>query len=121
MNMYDPNRRTPYIQNFNVSIQRELASGLVMDVSYIGSKGTALYGLLEQNNVKMIDNGFLNAFNVTRGGGDAPLFDQMLSGINFPGIGIVVRPDLPDPPHCAGTRIRERFWPMAVRAASPVS
>jgi hypothetical protein len=89
MNMYDPNRRTPYIQNFNVSIQRELASGLVMDVSYIGSKGTALYGLLEQNNVKMADNGFLSAFNVTRGGSDAPLFDQMLSGINFPGIGTV--------------------------------
>ena len=38
--------------------------------------------------MKMIDNGFLNAFNVTRSGGDAPLFDQMFSGINFPGIGI---------------------------------
>ena len=37
----------------------------------------------------MIDNGFLNAFNVTRSGGDAPLFDQMFAGINFPGIGIV--------------------------------
>ena len=23
MNMYDPNRRVPYIQNFNLSIQRE--------------------------------------------------------------------------------------------------
>ena len=89
MNTYDPNRHTPYIQNFTFSIQRELASGLVMDVSYIGSKGSALYGLLEQNTVKMIDNGFLNAFNVTRSGGDAPLFDQMFSGINFPGIGIV--------------------------------
>ena len=89
MNTYDPNRHTPYIQNFTFSIQRELANGLVMDVSYIGSKGSALYGLLEQNNVKMIDNGFLNAFNVTRSGGDAPLFDQMFAGINFPGIGIV--------------------------------
>ncbi|HLH32255.1 MAG TPA: carboxypeptidase-like regulatory domain-containing protein [Terriglobia bacterium] len=89
MNMYDPTRRTPYIQNFNFSIQRELAKGLVLDVSYIGSKGTALYGLLEQNNVKMINNGFLNAFNITRSGGDAPLFDQMLNTINFPGIGIV--------------------------------
>jgi hypothetical protein len=32
---------------------------------------------------------FLDAFNVTRAGGNAPMFDQMLRGLNIPGAGVV--------------------------------
>jgi hypothetical protein len=89
MNMYDPNRRVPYIQNFNLSIQRELVRDVVFDVSYAGSKGTKLYGRLPLNAVNIYDTRFLEAFNITRSGGNHSLFDQMLMGMNIPGVGVV--------------------------------
>ena len=89
MNMYDPNRRTPYVQNFNLSIQREMANNLILDVSYVGSKGTKLYNRRPMNAVKIRDNQFLQAFNDTRAGLNHPLFDRMLLGLNIPGVGTV--------------------------------
>ena len=77
------NRVNPYIQNFNFEIQRELAKNLTFEARYIGSKGTHLYGGISINDVNIYENGILNAFNITRAGGDAPLFDQMLNGITL--------------------------------------
>jgi hypothetical protein len=87
--IYDPNRRSPYIQNFNFGIQRELASDLTLNVGYIGTKGTRLWGGIQLNTVDIFRNQFLDAFNVTRAGGSAPLFDEMLRGLNIPGAGVV--------------------------------
>ncbi len=81
--MIGVDRRTPYIQNFNFEIQRELASNLTLDVAYVGTKGTALWGAIPLNNDEIFKNGFLTAFNTTRAGGNAALFDQMLSGLNL--------------------------------------
>jgi hypothetical protein len=89
MNMYEPNRRTPYIQNFNLSLQRQLARNLILDVSYVGSKGTKLFGRIEQNVEKIFETQFLEAFNATRAGQSHPLFDRMLMGLNVPGAGVV--------------------------------
>jgi hypothetical protein len=89
MNMYDPNRRVPYVQNFNLSIQREVTNNIVLDLSYVGSKGTKLYGRLPLNVVETANNQFLDAFKVTRAGGNHALFDQMLMGLNIPGVGRV--------------------------------
>jgi hypothetical protein len=80
---------TPYIQSFNLSVQHELMRGLSLDVSYIGNKGTKLYSNIELNEPNIIENGILDAFNVTRAGGNAPLFDQILNGLNVPGAGVV--------------------------------
>jgi hypothetical protein len=92
INAYD--RRDPYIQNFNFEIQRELAQNFTMSVAYIGTKGTALWGGIPLNAVNIdaaLPGGqtFLDAFNTTRTGGNAPLFDQMLRGLNVPGAGVV--------------------------------
>jgi hypothetical protein len=89
LNPYDVNLRTPYIQSFNVTLQREITRSLTMDVSYIGNKATKLVTGRQINDVDIINNGFLNAFNVTRSGGNAPLLDTMLNGVSFPGIGVV--------------------------------
>jgi hypothetical protein len=89
MNMYEPNRRTPYIQNINLSIQRELSPNLNLSVAYVGSKGTKLYGRLPLNVSKITDNQLLEAFNVTRAGGNHPLVDRMLMGLTIPGAGKV--------------------------------
>jgi hypothetical protein len=79
---------SPYVQNFNLSIQRQLTNTLTLDVSYVGSKGTKLFGRNDLNYTK-IQGAFLDAFNVTRSGGTALLFDQMLMGMNIPGAGVV--------------------------------
>jgi hypothetical protein len=86
---YSDNLRTPYIQTFNVSIQRELARNLTVDVSYIGNKASKLLTNQQINDTNIFSNGFLDAFNVTRNGGNAPLFDTMLKGLNIPGVGVV--------------------------------
>ena len=39
----DPNLRTPYIQNYNLNIQRELFRNGVLEVGYVGSHGTKLF------------------------------------------------------------------------------
>jgi len=77
---YDDHRVNPYIQNFSLEIQRELAHNLTFEARYIGSKGTKLYGGLSVNDANIFENGILKAFNLTRAGGDAPLFDQILNG-----------------------------------------
>src|SRR6266581_8141438 len=54
----------------------------------VGTKGTKLWGGINLNEVDIFKNGMLAAFNQTRAGQDAPLFDQMLKGINL-GSGVV--------------------------------
>ena len=39
----DPNLRTPYVQNYNLNIQRELFRNGVLEVGYVGSHGTKLF------------------------------------------------------------------------------
>jgi len=86
---FDNHRVNPYIQNFNVEIQRELAKNLTLEVRYIGSKGTKLYGGVSLNDVNIKENGILDAFNATRrGDNNVPLFDKMLNGLNL-GLGTI--------------------------------
>ncbi|MBI2150376.1 MAG: carboxypeptidase regulatory-like domain-containing protein [Acidobacteria bacterium] len=80
---YAHDRRTPYIQNFNLSIETELARNTNFSVAWIGTKGTSLWGGRELNEPEIFSNGILDAFITTREGGNAPLFDQMFKGINF--------------------------------------
>jgi hypothetical protein len=86
---YARQRRDPYIQNFNFEIQRELSPNWTLSAAYVGTKGTKLWGGIPLNAVDIFRNGFLQAFNTTREGGNALLFDQMLRGLNFPGAGVV--------------------------------
>src|SRR5207248_11102404 len=85
---YDSNYVNPYVQNWNVELQREIAHNLTVEARYVGNKGTKLYGVIPINNVNIFENGILDAFNLTRAGGNAPLFDQMLNGLNL-GLGPV--------------------------------
>ena len=86
---YDDHRVSPYVQNFNLSVQHELARNLTLDVAYSATKGTKLWQAIQLNEVNIFNNGILDAFNITRAGGNAPLFDRMLNGLNVPGVGTV--------------------------------
>lgn len=41
--LIDPNLVNPYYQRYSLGMQRELPLKLIMDISYVGSKGTKLY------------------------------------------------------------------------------
>ena len=45
----DPNQRTPYIQQYNFGVQYELMTDLLLDVAYVGNKGTTLPGFRNLN------------------------------------------------------------------------
>lgn len=47
--LIDPNLVNPYIQRYSIGIQRELPFKIVMDLSYVGSKGTKLYVTEDSN------------------------------------------------------------------------
>ena len=52
----DPHQRTPYIQQYNVGAQYELWPDVVLDVAYVGNKGTKLNGFRNLNQRAVIQN-----------------------------------------------------------------
>jgi hypothetical protein len=81
---FDPHFYTPYIQNLTLSITRELSRNLTLDVRYIGTRGTGLYGWFDLNSPNVFYNPALfDALERTRRGESADLFDQMFLGLNL--------------------------------------
>src|SRR5205814_622418 len=69
-----------------------LPANMILDVKYIGTRGVKLHSTLNYNEPDFQYNGLLDALTVTRAGGNAPLFDRMLNGLNLgTGIGVVGR------------------------------
>ncbi len=52
----DANQRTAYIQQYNFGIQYELMKNLLLDVAYVGNKGTKLNGFRNLNQNAVITN-----------------------------------------------------------------
>jgi hypothetical protein len=52
----DPNQRTPYVQQYNAGVQYELRPDLVLDVAFVGNKGTKLNGFRNLNQRAVITN-----------------------------------------------------------------
>jgi hypothetical protein len=71
----DPNLRTPYVQQWNLSVQREIGWNTALTVSYVGNKGTKLYRAIDLNQVIIGSNGFLNDFINARKNGFLALAD----------------------------------------------
>src|SRR5207253_2858885 len=84
----DSHLRTPYYQNFNVSLSRVLAKNSVVDLRWVGNKGTKLIQDANINEVNIFENGILDAYRITQSGGNAPLFDRIFAGIS--GVGTTI-------------------------------
>jgi len=52
----DRNLRTPYVQSWNLNIQRQLSGALAFEVGYVGSKGTKLVRLYDANQARANTN-----------------------------------------------------------------
>lgn len=48
-NLFDPNIRNPYTERWSFGFQRELPSGVIMDLAYVGSVGHHLFQSLDVN------------------------------------------------------------------------
>ncbi len=86
---FDNGLRTPYIQSWNASLQREIARNTVLEARYVGSKGTKLIRGADINERNIFENGLLEAFQVTQAGGNSPLLDRIFLGLNVGGLGVV--------------------------------
>jgi hypothetical protein len=86
---FDTNLRTPYYQNWNLAIQRDLGWRTVAEARYVGNKGTKLIRGSNFNEVNIFETGILEAFQTTQAGGNSPLLNKIFMGLNIPGFGIV--------------------------------
>jgi hypothetical protein len=73
------NLRTPYTQNYNITVARALPGALILNVGFVGSSSHQLTQTVNINEVNIFENGILNAFNTVLAGGDSPLIDQIFS------------------------------------------
>jgi hypothetical protein len=89
LRVFDTGLRNQYYQNWNFTLQREVAKDSILSVRYVGSKGTKLLSGTNLNTDVITSNGFLDAFNTTRTGGQAALFDRIFAGATVPGQGVV--------------------------------
>ncbi|HMF55378.1 MAG TPA: TonB-dependent receptor [Pyrinomonadaceae bacterium] len=61
----DPNIRTPYIQQYNTNVQWEFANNYLLEVGYVGSKGTKLLQVITLN--QPVYNAATNSFTAPFG------------------------------------------------------
>jgi len=73
----DPKFRAPVTNMWQLSVQRELWKGIVVDVSYLGRRATGLFGAYDVNQAEIFSNGFLDAFLVLQAGGQSTLINQL--------------------------------------------
>ncbi len=78
---YDDNLRVPYVQNWNVSLQRELFKNGLLEVRYVGNKGTKLIRGFNINEANIFETGILTAFRAVTAGGEDPLLARMFNGL----------------------------------------
>lgn len=45
----DPNLKSPYVQSWNLNVEQELMAAMVLQIGYVGSKGTHIYSLPDVN------------------------------------------------------------------------
>src|SRR5215469_5521665 len=57
-----PNLRTPYTENWNFGIQREIIRDTVLEVRYVGTAGHSGWRRIDYNAVTIFENGFLQEF-----------------------------------------------------------
>ena len=86
---FDDHLRTPYYQNWNISIQRALTNNTLLELRYVGNKGSKLIRDINLNEANIFENGILDAFRLTQAGGNSPLLDRIFLGLNIPGLGVV--------------------------------
>ena len=64
-----PHIRTPYVEQWNLSIQRNIGWNTSLSVGYVGNHGVGLFRAIDVNQLDFTKNGFLADFNRARSNG----------------------------------------------------
>ncbi|HYZ87290.1 MAG TPA: carboxypeptidase regulatory-like domain-containing protein [Bryobacteraceae bacterium] len=75
--VFDPNLKYPRTHQWAFSIQREIFSRTVFEISYIGRRATNLFGGYNVNQPEIFANGFVNDFNTVKAGGESALINRL--------------------------------------------
>src|SRR5207248_791662 len=57
-----PDLQLPYVQSWNIGVQREIAPTTVVEVRYLGNRGSHEWRTYNVNEVNIFENGFLDEF-----------------------------------------------------------
>lgn len=85
----DPGFKPAQVENYNISLERQITGSLSIAARYVGNRSTHLPGGFNLNTTNVGNNGIAAAVVTTAQGGNAPLFNQIFNGVTFPGIGTV--------------------------------
>jgi hypothetical protein len=75
----DPEFQTPITHGWAISYQRQLFRNSLFEVAYVGRKADHLFSAYDVNQVDIVNNGFLDAFNTVKAGGQSALINQLLT------------------------------------------
>lgn len=78
MRVMDTEFETPVTHAWALTYQREVWSQTMFEVGYIGRRANDLFGAYNVNQAEIFTNGFLDAFNVVKAGGQSALMNQLL-------------------------------------------
>jgi hypothetical protein len=65
--LFDPNLRTPFVNQWNFSIQRQVAKDFVLELAYVGSKGTHMFRMMNANQINLPQD-FVDGFRAAQNG-----------------------------------------------------
>ena len=65
-NAFLPDMKTGYVKSWTFSVQRELTSNMVIEARYVGNRGNNLWRQINLDEINLIENGFLNEFNMAQ-------------------------------------------------------
>jgi len=81
--VYDPNLRTPYVQNLTLAITRNIGSSLTVDLRYIGQLTRKQPSTINLNSSNFISNGLKDVFDAARRGENPVELDRMFNGVSL--------------------------------------
>ena len=75
----DPKFQSPLTHGWAISYQRQLFKHSLVEIAYVGRRAEHLFGAYNVNQAEILSNGFVDAFNVVKAGGDSALMNQLLA------------------------------------------
>jgi len=75
----DSNLQMPITHGWAISYQRAMFRNTLFEIAYVGRKADHLFGAYNANQARFRDNGFLEAFNTVKAGGESALMNQLLA------------------------------------------
>src|SRR5215813_1716940 len=64
--IFDPHIQTPYAQSFTIGIQREITKDMAFEVRYVHTRNLQTWLNYNLNEIKLVENGFLNEFKLAQ-------------------------------------------------------